>query len=246
MPRSDVEHYQSLVYWGPVSVEQMEAVLDRMGLRPGGRALDIGCGRAEVLVRLVERYGVHATGIDCSSAALALAREVFTERCPEAEPELIDRDAASLSYPANSFDVIAWLGGPYVGASFETTVEACASWLRPRGYLLLGHGFWTQDPPAAYVETTKIPADELATHEHNIEVVTQGGLELVHTSVSTHDAWDHFEGTILENHERYAAANPDEEGVAEMIESKRAFHNAQERWGRDVMGFALYLLRAPG
>ncbi|MDJ0976825.1 MAG: methyltransferase domain-containing protein [Planctomycetota bacterium] len=243
MPRSDVAHYQSLAYWGPVSVEQMEAVLDRMDLRAGARALDIGCGRAEILVRLVERSGVSAVGIDRSAAALALARDAFAERCPEAEPELIERDAASLAYPAGSFDVIAWLGGPYVGTSFETTVETCATWLKPGGYLLLGHGFWAEEPPAAYLEATELPADTLATHEHNLDVVARTGCELVDVSISTRDAWDHFEGTILANHEQYAAANPDEDGVAEMIATKRAWHVAQERWGRDVMGFALYLLR---
>ncbi len=188
MTRTDIDHYAGLTYWGPVSTEQMEEALQRAELRPDARALDIGCGRAEVLVRLVERFGLAVTGVDCSAAALQLAREAFRERCPRHEPELIERDAADLHYPPAQFDWISWLGGPYVGESFQSTVEACAGWLRPGGFLLLGHGYWASPPPEQYLAATGLEADTLATHEENIDVCRGAGLELIHTSASSRAA----------------------------------------------------------
>ena len=243
MTRTDVDHYEGLVYWGPMSSEQMEDILDRVDLSSNDRALDVGCGRAEVLVRLVERFDVEATGVDRSAAALALARSILQARCPEARPQLLETDVNELRFDRGTFRWISWLGGPFIGASFESTVAALKEWLTPGGYLLLGHGFWAQQPPAAYLKATSLPEDALSTHEHNLEVIREADLELLATSISTREAWDHFEGTIHANHEAYAAAHPDDEDLQAMIATKRAWHDAQERWGRDVMGFALYTAR---
>ncbi len=241
MSEFDVFHYEGLTYWGPISDATMNRVVARMKPPSGAVALDIGCGRAELLVSLAERFGTRGTGVDRSAAALAEARTSFAERAPTADCELIEADVTTVELPAASFDVVAWLGGPYLGGDFASTITQLAAWCRPGGYVLVGHGFWHHPPPAEYLEATGISADEFGEHWQNLETGSAAGLRPLFCCQSDRHEWDAFEGTILSNVEHYAAANPDAPDPQGRLEQRRSWHIAQQRWGRDAMGFGLYL-----
>jgi SAM-dependent methyltransferase len=70
--------------------------------------LDLGCGSADIPVRLIEwgrSQGIelHITAVDLNPMAVAFARE-----CTEAYPEItvVQANALTLDYPDNSFDVV--------------------------------------------------------------------------------------------------------------------------------------------
>ena len=60
----------------------MDRVLALLDAKPGERALDVGCGKAEVLLRLIERYGVKGVGVDTNPAFLEQARTGLARRAP--------------------------------------------------------------------------------------------------------------------------------------------------------------------
>jgi SAM-dependent methyltransferase len=76
-----------------------EAALARVDLRPGQRALDIGCG-AGAFLRIVAKRGGRPSGIDASEALLALARQ----RVPDADLRAGDMEA--LPYEPDTFDLV--------------------------------------------------------------------------------------------------------------------------------------------
>lgn len=238
---TDVFHYDGLTYWGPMSVDTMESLLDQLALPDGGRALDVGCGRGELLTRLVERFGLEVVGVDRSGGALEQTREQLRSRTPDASFELIESDANEVELAEASFDVVSWLGGPYLGESFATTMTQLAAWARPGGFVLVGHGFWMQPPPGEYLAETGIDRDELTEHWENINVGIEAGLTPLYCCQSDLREWDTFEGTILRNVELHAAAHPDDPDPQGRLEQRRSWHLAQQRWGRQVMGFGLYL-----
>lgn len=51
-----------------------------LALRPGGRALDVGCGCSGRFLRLLEERGYEAEGLELSAQTIALARERFPGR----------------------------------------------------------------------------------------------------------------------------------------------------------------------
>lgn len=55
---------------------KLELVCRKLGLRPGMRVLDIGCGWGEALKFAAERYGVSGVGITISHEQAAFAREL--------------------------------------------------------------------------------------------------------------------------------------------------------------------------
>ncbi|MHC4410308.1 MAG: SAM-dependent methyltransferase [Planctomycetota bacterium] len=242
---SDVAHYDGQEFWGPYDAVRIDRLLEMLAPAPGASVLDIGCGKAELLLRLADRYGCRVTGVDMSPHALALARAAFTERCPDADVTLLELDVKKQSVPEGPYDLIVWLGGSFIGEQFAETLQALTALLRPGGQLLIGHGFWMQTPPPEYVEATGISTDWLTDHAGNIACGQACGLRITHSSVSTRDEWDTFEGMIQHHSERYALENPDAPDPQGRLEQRRVFFDAQQRWGRETMGFGFYLFSKP-
>jgi cyclopropane-fatty-acyl-phospholipid synthase len=116
--------------------EAQEAKLDlvcrKLGLRPGMRVLDIGCGWGGAVQFAAERYGVEAVGITVSEEQVRLAREV----CEGLPVEIRLQDYRELS---EEFDRIFSLGMfEHVGCrnygSFMRIVRRC---LKGDGLFLL-------------------------------------------------------------------------------------------------------------
>ena len=76
-----------------------EEAIRRVGLAPGQRVLDIGCGTG-VFLRLVADRGAKPFGLDASEALLAIARE----RLPEADLRVGEMER--LCYADGSFDLV--------------------------------------------------------------------------------------------------------------------------------------------
>jgi SAM-dependent methyltransferase len=82
-------------------------LLDRVGLRPGDRALDLGCGPLGVLDLLAERVGAtgRVVGLDREARYLAIARQELDTRGLSGV-QLASGDATASGLPAGSFDVV--------------------------------------------------------------------------------------------------------------------------------------------
>jgi protein-L-isoaspartate(D-aspartate) O-methyltransferase len=75
-------------------------LIERYGLKPGDRVLDIGCGKGFLVYDLTQALpGLHVIGIDISSYAI--------EHCiPEIKPDVHVANATSLPFPVQSFDLV--------------------------------------------------------------------------------------------------------------------------------------------
>ena len=62
-------------YCNPISAAKVERLLDLLPLDETSRVLDLGCGRAELALRIIERFGSPVVAVDNSSLMLDAARE---------------------------------------------------------------------------------------------------------------------------------------------------------------------------
>jgi SAM-dependent methyltransferase len=87
--------------------EQSAWLLDRVGVPPGGSAVDLGCGPAGVLALLAERVGAsgRAVGVDNDSTHVVLARAFVHERGLD-NVEVVQAEAGRTGLPGSSFDVV--------------------------------------------------------------------------------------------------------------------------------------------
>ena len=101
---------------------------DLARLRPGDRAIDVGCGPGALTAELVSRLGAdHVAAVDPSEPFVAAARE----RLPDVDVRLASAEA--LPYPDAGFDaalaqlVVHFMGDPVAG------LREMARVTRPRG-----------------------------------------------------------------------------------------------------------------
>src|SRR6201986_5313742 len=85
-------------HWPRLSLPARDAVLEALGLEPGDRLLDAGCGGGEFLAQAAAR-GAVVSGVDAAPGMLAIARE----HAPDAD--LREGDLACLPWDDDAFDV---------------------------------------------------------------------------------------------------------------------------------------------
>jgi ubiquinone/menaquinone biosynthesis C-methylase UbiE len=83
------------------------ALLDRVELRPGDSAIDVGCGPRGIIELLCARVGPagRVVGVDADPHHVAMARDLASERqLPGVE--IVEADARQTGLPANTFDLV--------------------------------------------------------------------------------------------------------------------------------------------
>jgi 2-polyprenyl-3-methyl-5-hydroxy-6-metoxy-1,4-benzoquinol methylase len=80
--RGGREGYERLQVLARAHWPKTSELFDRVGLRDGMRAVDLGCGGGEVTFEIARRVGPHGhvTGIDMDEVKLALATDAARER----------------------------------------------------------------------------------------------------------------------------------------------------------------------
>ena len=84
--------------------------LDRIGVTPGSRWLDVACGSGQ-LALIAARRGARVTGCDIAANAITAARGRAASEGLDAQFD--EGDAEALPYPDASFDVVATIGAMF-------------------------------------------------------------------------------------------------------------------------------------
>jgi SAM-dependent methyltransferase len=218
-------------------------MIELLAIPEGGRLLDIACGKGEFLVRTVERHGCGAVGVDISQYAMADARARVAGRIPDAEVELVETDGSIYDGPYASFDAVSCLGASWIWQGHKGTLRALARWAKPGGYVLVGEPYWIKEPDPAYLGADSLKREDFGTHIGNVEAGAALGLTPVYTAVSNLDDWDHYETLQWYAVERWLREHPEEPDRAEIVERASKSRDTYLRWGRDTLGWALYLFR---
>lgn len=236
---STIAHRDHL-FANPIGEAKIDRVLRLLDLRAGDQVLDVGCGNAELLIRLIEQYGVVGIGVDPNAAALAEARQRAAGRINTANLHLhnLPIDAVVLDRP---FDAALCVGSTHAYGDYERTLHALKDVLRPGGQLLIGEGYWKRTPTPDYLALLGAAPDELTDHATNITRAVAARLTPLYTVVSNDDEWDHYEGLYCRAVEQYVAAHPEDPESGEFRDYIRQWYAGYVRWGRETLGFGLYL-----
>ncbi len=57
--------------------------------------------------------------------------------------------------------------------------------------------------------------------------------------------WDRYTGLQIRAAERFAVAHPDDPDLPDLLSRARRDFDAYLRWGRDSLGWCIYLFRTP-
>ena len=127
---TDQQQVQDAVL-APVS----KILIDRAGIKPGERIVDIGCGCGATSFDLAQRTGAtgHVTGIDISSPMLARARDLTP---PGAPIDFVLADATVYDFKPASADMLFSRFGVMFFAQPEISFANMRKALRPNGRLI--------------------------------------------------------------------------------------------------------------
>jgi cyclopropane fatty-acyl-phospholipid synthase-like methyltransferase len=226
----------------PLDPAVVDEVLDFAGVGPGDRAVDLGCGPGELLVRLAERTGCGGLGVDLAAAQIEEARRRAAARAPQAQLEFLATDAGAVD---GDFALSACVGSTHALGGLDAALARMAQLTLPGGHVLLGEGFWAREPTDAYLHALGgATRDELPDFAALVRAGDRHGLTAVHVRVASEADWDRYEWTLISNGERFLATHADAPEAADL----RAWVGAaRDRitapGGRGTMGFAVVLLR---
>jgi cyclopropane-fatty-acyl-phospholipid synthase len=134
----------SCAYWSSTAYqladaqrEKLDLVCRKLGLRPGMRLLDIGCGWGSLVLHAAQTYGVRATGVTISARQSEFVRTRIAER---GLGDLVDvRLQDYREANGEPFDAVASIEmGEHVGeANYPRYAAALRESVRPGGRVLI-------------------------------------------------------------------------------------------------------------
>jgi len=148
-------------------------------LDPGSSVLDLGCGAGDPAdVEIAREHRV--TGVDISQAQIELARR----NVPAGN--FIHGDAASVEFPAASFDaVVSFYALEHIPREEHKTIfRRIHQWLRPRGFLLLSTE--AGDVAGVVDQWLNVPMYFSSFDPETVKrLVNQTGFEIVETEIES-------------------------------------------------------------
>lgn len=239
----DITH-RNHVICNPSSGEKLRHLVELLRLSAGVRVLDIACGKGEFLIRLAEAYEIDCLGIDLSPFYIAEARKRLEARAPEAKVTFIEMDGAEFKpKEPHSFTVASCLGASWIYGGHAGTLDALTRMVAPGGWVITGEPYWLQEPCEEHLKILGLPKEAFGTHLGNVEAGEKRGLDLVHTLVSNVDDWDRYEGLQWSAVAEYARSHPEDPDLPEIMRKVGEEKAAYLRWGRDTLGWAIYVFR---
>lgn len=230
----------------PLDPGDLEEIVALADLPRGARVLDIGCGKADLLLLLLARGAGSAVGVEFCPGFAAEARERAAARLPGADLAVVEVDGKDYDGEPGSFDLAACVGASWIFGGRDGTLDALARWTRPGGIVLSGEPFWMRPPTAEYCAEQEVEPGTFGTHAENAAAGCDRGLLLLSTRVSPASGWDRYEGLQWRAAEEWGRAHPDDPDRETILSRARGWRDSFLREGRETLGFALYLFRKPG
>jgi cyclopropane-fatty-acyl-phospholipid synthase len=162
---------------------KLDLVCRKLGLGPGVRLLDVGCGWGSLAMHAAREYGADVVGITLSQEQAALARKRVAEAGLTGSVEIRVQDYRVVD--DGPFDAISSVGmAEHVGRSKLTVYADTLGALLGPGGRLLNHAIsWAEEETTwrndTFIARYVFPDGELVTLGDMLNALTSGDLEVI-------------------------------------------------------------------
>ena len=230
-------------YNNPISPSCIDNMLDELWLNENSLVLDIGCGNGELIKRVLDKFNCQAVVIEIDELEMAKAKENLDSYVDQ----VTFHTAAfkDVELPKGAFDACFSLGSTHafgdVGEALDNALSDMKSLIVSDGVIVFGDAYWRKEPDKEYLRATGIDPLELRSNLQNIEAGNQSGLECVYVVHASYEDWDTFESSFWLASERELLRDPENVELLDKVTTTRIWKDAYLKWGRETMGFALYM-----
>jgi cyclopropane-fatty-acyl-phospholipid synthase len=164
--------------------KKIDHILTKIGVRPGHRLLDIGCGWGALVLRAAQRFGARCVGVTLSERQAELARERVAQAGLSDRVEIRLQDYRDVD---GEFDRITSVGMfEHVGLQHLTEYFGRIERLLAPDGVVMNHGITTSDVDQRnspygsgnFIDRYVFPHGELAHLSTVIRTMQEGGLEV--------------------------------------------------------------------
>ncbi len=227
----------------PFTEEQLMLLGDLCRLDADTSMLDLACGKAEMLCRWSEKYGISGVGVDISGVFLQEAQARANELGVADKITLVKADAGAYPGETHNFDVVSCLGATWIGNGLLGTLEIMKKALKPNGLLLVGEPFWNEPPPEAALEAMEIAEDDYVSLEGTLERIESAGYRLVEMVSADQFGWERYEAPQWQAVDDFLLANPDDPERKELAGWVSHNRRTYLQYGRRYLGWGVFVLR---
>lgn len=231
--------YRHLTFNAPLSDTRADALALRLAAASPVTVLDVGCGWAELLLRVVGAApGARGLGVDTDERHLRRGREAAAERGLSDRVTLANLAASEVDEPA---DVVLCVGSSHAfGENAEMALQRLRRLVKPGGRLVLGEGTWEVRGP---VEPQRVWEDvvELPSIAGLTDIAVAQGYRTLWIEQASEDELFAFESGYLADLEEWLLAHDD-------VEVRQRADDHRSRWlhgYRNAFGFAYLTLGVP-
>ena len=241
--------YEDVTFHGPLSEERAARLIQLLQPLGGAHVLDLGCGWAEFLLRVLEAEPTATgAGVDRNAVDIAHGRANAEKRGLADRVSLQVADVAQWQ-PDRLADVVIVNGASQVwgGDPLQHTVNALTEakkLLNRNGKLLLGEGFWEREPTEEQLAAMPVPRDQYGSLADLVDLASQHGYRFLAAEQASLDEWDVFENGHGQAWERWLRDNPDSPHVDEIRAKADTQRTYRLRGWRGTLGLAYLILQA--
>ncbi|MGW2858556.1 SAM-dependent methyltransferase [Streptomyces sp. NPDC001205] len=223
----------------PLDDDSVRHLLDSAVPHGHARVLDLGCGGGEWLLRALALHpGLRAEGVDIAAGSLAHARTAAQARGVQDRLVLHEEDAAAFTAP-HAFDLVLGVGATHACGGLLATLAAAREHLAPGGRVLIGDGFWMNEPSAEAVDMLGDFSDLPTT----LDQVVADGWTPVQGHISTRQELDAYEWAWTGSLTTWALDHPDDPDSPHALAAANTHRDEWLRVYREAFGFVCLVLR---
>lgn len=245
--------HADLTFMTPLSEQRADRLVAALADGLTGTVADVGCGWAELLLRVVAAApDTRGLGIDLDADAINHGRSLATARGLADRVQLVAGDVRE-ELPEQADAVIcigaSQIWGPPVEEAqplgYTAALDALRSLVPVGGRVLYGEGIWSAPPTEAAAAPLAGRLDEFVTLPELVELTVAAGFQPVQFHEATVDEWDEFESGFTAAYTRWLATHPADHPDAAEVRVRAARQRASYLSGyRGVLGMAYLVLVA--
>jgi cyclopropane fatty-acyl-phospholipid synthase-like methyltransferase len=253
MPSDFAPFYRYLEFMSPLSGQRASELVQFVAAHADGTVVDVGCGWAALLTRLLEANGaIRGIGLDLSDAGFQQAIQTTRNRGVADRLQLVAGDAKA-HMPVSAQGAIcigaSQVWGPPVEARMPLDYAAALTALRRMvvtgAPVVYGEAIWSSAPTEAAAAPLAGRLDEYIYLAELVELAWSSGFAVVQVHEANQNEWDHFESGYTARYAEWLATtsrtHPEYDDVLQRAHQQR---DAYFRGYRGVLGMAYLCLLA--